>query len=126
MRRIVEIGDEEAARRANALAAEDQGRGGGCPYCSGTGVDPGEPTFDVEHPLPGTPEEVLEFTSRRYKRLMRAGARRALHLVTAQQSGLRSAGARQFDAAELGFTRVALALIERYVGELVAERDRKR
>jgi len=118
------ISDEEAYRRAQAIDQAEPPRNAPCAYCHGTGHDPGEPPFDVGSPFPVSPEEVKEFTSRRFKRLMRAGARRALHLMTATSTGLRSEGARQFDAAELAFVRFSLALLQRYVGELVAERDK--
>lgn len=117
------ISDEEAYRRAQAIEPSAP-RDTPCAYCHGTGRDPVEPAFDAGQPFPTTPEEVKEFTSRRFKRLMRAGARRALHLMTATTSGLRSEGAKQFDQAELAFVRFSLALLQRYVGELVAERDR--
>jgi hypothetical protein len=120
---MMTLSDEEAYRRAQAIG-QDAPRDALCAYCHGTGRDPGEPPFDMENPLPVGPAEVREFTSRRFKRLMRAGARRALHLVNAQANGLRSEGARQFDAAELAFVRFGLALLQRYVGELVAERDK--
>jgi hypothetical protein len=123
MRREIDMTDDEAARRANALDAEGQGPAR-CPYCAGSGIDQGDPTVSTEHALPETPEEIDRFLHRDFGHLRRTGARRGLHVAKAIETGFRSEGSMRYDRAELAFIRISLALLGRYAGELSAARKR--